>query len=140
MPIVIPTTGVYATRTDFEREIEGWTTDDPDALDRLLMRAEADIDAFVGPVSVESNGRKFGAPNGANEKGLFEAQRVALMRATVAQAYWRYRAGEEFFYDSSFESVNGPDFATTGKRSRISPQARAELAGTGLVIRSARVA
>lgn len=131
---------VYASSQNFSDHVEGWTTTDAAALDRLLERAERDIDAYVGPVSVEANGRKFGSPATTNEKGLSDAQRTALMLATVAQAYARYRRGEDSMYDAEYDSVSGPDFNVSGRRSRLSPQAKQELAGTGLVVRSARVA
>lgn len=42
----------YASRTDVENYIEGWVTDDPLALERLIVRAENDIDRIIFPLNV----------------------------------------------------------------------------------------
>jgi hypothetical protein len=50
----------YASTTDWALFI-GPVTDSA-AVTKLIERAEDDIDAYVGPYTLESNGRKFGAP------------------------------------------------------------------------------
>lgn len=45
----------YTTQTDFQNYAEGWTTVDPDALERLLKRAERDIDRILIATSNQTN-------------------------------------------------------------------------------------
>jgi hypothetical protein len=40
---------LYAVAADYESFVEGWTTTNSAALDRLLERAERDVDSIVGP-------------------------------------------------------------------------------------------
>lgn len=133
---------VYATVDDFEADprLSGWTTTDEPALTKALEAAERDIDSYLGPWPVQSNGRKMGAPAGANEAGLSATQKMALRDATIAQAYYRIQRGPEFFFADQHESVSGPDFSTSGKLSNVSPAAKRDLAGSGLVIRTAQLA
>jgi hypothetical protein len=37
----------YATQADFELYVEGWVTTDAAALERLLLRAERDVDRLL---------------------------------------------------------------------------------------------
>lgn len=133
---------VYATKEEFAADprLSGWTTTDTAALDKALEAAERDIDAYCGPWTVEVNSRKFGAPAAANEKGLSTAQKQVLRDATIMQAYYRIVQGPDFFVRDQHQSVNGPDFSTSGKLSKLSPAAKQDLAGSGLVIRSASFA
>jgi hypothetical protein len=128
----------YANRTDFEAYVEGWVTDNSSALDRLLERAERQIDQYVGPYGIQANGLKFGAPKTTNELGLSDGQVEALKRATCAQAEYRWYMGDEFFARDQHSSTSGPDFSTTGSLSRIGPKAREELLGSGLIVTGAR--
>lgn len=43
----------YAQQTDIENFIEGWVTDDPFALERLIRRCEHSIDRIVVPINFE---------------------------------------------------------------------------------------
>lgn len=110
----------YATTTDYVNYVEGWTTDDVGALGRLIERAEEDIDDFISG-SYGTSGRKLVLVN------LSATQIKYLSRATCAQAEYRWQMGEDFFAQSQFDSVSGPDFNTTGKRPRLGPKARREL-------------
>lgn len=96
----------YATRADFEAYIEGWTTTDPAALDRILIRAERDVDRVVGPLPMDpTTGLKLVPAN------LTAAERAALARAVSAQAYYRIQRGEGTGGEQrALSSVKGPDF------------------------------
>lgn len=131
----------YATQEEFEAYVEGWTTTDAPALERLLVRAERDIDAILGdPASVQANGLKFGDPKGANELALTTHQVAQLSRATCAQGYYRFlKESEDFFFEGQLDFVSGPDFSTRGTLPRISPQTLVELRLGGLLAYDALV-
>lgn len=128
----------YALQTDFEQFVEGWVTDDPDALKRLLERAERDIDQAAGYWLAETNGLKFGSPLSTNEKHLEAWQVAALTRATCAQAEYRFTMGEDFFVRAQHATERGPDFQVSGKLPWLAPKAKRELDDAGLVISTAR--
>lgn len=132
----------YVTRDYFVSESvysAPFTVTNAAELDRVLERAEQDVDDFVGPWSRDSaTGRKFGDAGSTNPQGLSDSQVKDLKDAVCAQALWRINAGPDAFVDSPYDSVSGPDFSTQGRRRRTSPQARSLLQGAGLVIRSAR--
>jgi hypothetical protein len=56
----------YATRTDFEGYVDGWVTTDADALDRLLQRAESDVDSLF-PAGVLTNSLQGIVMNGVDD-------------------------------------------------------------------------
>jgi hypothetical protein len=123
-------TPTYATRADFEAYVEGWTTDNTGALDRLLERAEVDIDGLAASV-VAAN------PDTATRRfdltALSARNRDVLRRATCAQAEYRFNMGEAFFVKGQYDQVTGPDFATTGRLPWIGPKVYRELSGTDLI-------
>jgi hypothetical protein len=134
----------YAEQADFESYVVGWTTTtDVASLNKVIQLAERDIDFYCGPWSIESNGRKFGSPNASsgatNPKALTDNQKRQLKNATCAQAYFRILNGEEWMMQTQPQSVSGPDFSSQGARAKFSPQAKLELADSGLVRRSARI-
>lgn len=95
------------------------------AADRLLERAERDVDRVVGPWPVFSNGRKFDPPS------LTAPQRAALSRATCAAAEFRLTIGEsELVGDDDYLPALLTPLRTAG---RTSPKMLEELAGSGLV-------
>jgi hypothetical protein len=112
----------YATTADFESYVEGWVTDDSAALERVLQRAEEDIDDVVAG-SYLTTGRKLDP----TATGFGAARVKYLKRATCAQAEYRIIQGEGFFSQAQFDSVSGPDFSTSGKRRYLGPKARREL-------------
>jgi hypothetical protein len=123
-------TPTYATQSDFAAYVEGWTTDNGAALDRLLERAEVDIDglaATVVPADPDAVARRF------DVTALSARDRDVLKRATCAQAEYRFNMGEAFFVKGQYEQVTGPDFATTGRLPWIGPKVYRELAGTDLI-------
>jgi hypothetical protein len=131
---------VYITEDEFTAWAAPFTVTDSTELARTLERASRDVDAYCGPVWREDDGSAFG-DLAANPKGLAAWQLVALKNATAAQALYRIQNGEDWALGGGDLSatVTGPDF-TTQARPRFSPQARQELQGSGLVVRSARVA
>lgn len=45
---------IYAQQLDIENYIEGWTTDDPVALNRIIVRCERDIDTIIFPLQTNN--------------------------------------------------------------------------------------
>lgn len=119
----------YATPTDFEAYVEGWTTTDAPALDRLLARAERDIDglASVLPTLDDTTGHKF------DPAAMSARDADVLKRATCAQAEYRFTMGEDFMRRAQLAEVQGPDFTTKGTLPYIGPKVMRELAGTDLI-------
>lgn len=122
----------YATQADFEAYVEGWVTDNADALGRLLERASRDIDALMGPrgpiLSGAYTGFKF------DPTTLAATDRKALADATCAQAEFRFDQGEVAFAGYGVGGrVSGPDFAydapspAAGGAVHVGPKVRAEL-------------
>jgi len=128
----------YANQADFEAFVEGWTTTDVAALDRLLARAERDVDSAVGIWPAEANGLKFGAPKTTNQKALSAYQVNQLSRAVCAQAEYRVHMGEDFFVEHQVPT-QGPDYSTTRALSYIGPKVMPELEATGLIRNTGRV-
>jgi hypothetical protein len=118
----------YATQADFETYVEGWVTDNPDALARIMQRASRDIDRVcAGGEPDGTTGLKF-----SPTPDWFDDQQVqALKRACCAQTQYRLIRGEEFFIDYSPTRITGPDFNQEGKPPRLSPEARRELETSG---------
>lgn len=112
----------YATQAQCLQEIEGLTVNDADAFDRVIERAERDIDRAVGVYSVdEITGRKF------DPSTMVAVKRDGLMRATAAQVEYRIAMGDRFFIRPQYESTSGPDYSVQGKLQRLGPKATEEL-------------
>jgi hypothetical protein len=126
---------VYTTQVAFEAYVEGWVTDNAQALERLLMRAERDIDRILPYRYVDPTT----SPLKVDPLQLTVAAREGLSRATCAQAIYRFRIGEEHFETEQYESVAGPDFTVKGKLPKIATAAREELRKVGLSTRWANV-
>ncbi len=120
----------YATAEEFETYVEGWVTDNPDALDRLLERATRDIDRFLGARSTQTIGTYAGLKIDPADIETWEAD--ALSRATCAQAEYRFQMGEDFFVRAQGQEEKGPDFQIKGKLPYLGPKAKAELDASGL--------
>ena len=125
---------VYATAADLRDYAQDSgvmiPADDAEA-ERLLVRAELDVDLIAGPWPILSTGRKFDPPT------LPVTAREALRRSTCAQSVFRIAQGE----DELIGVVD--DVASFGSLTlravtvpRIGPRAIEELAGHGLLIRS----
>lgn len=98
----------YTTAEAFEEYVEGWTTTNPDALNRLLERAERDVDALLGPRTPRTDtGLKL------DPSALRTFERTALSRAVCAQAEYRFRVGEDTLAGGGApagSTIKGPDF------------------------------
>lgn len=125
----------YATVADVEAYIEGWVTDDAAALNRLIARAEDDVDRLLGPRVPNPGPLLSPAPDGRayDPSVLPTKQANALRDATCAQVEYRAEMGEEFFRRPRYDQVAGPDFTTTGKAGWYAPKAVRTLAGSGLM-------
>lgn len=125
----------YTTRSDFEAYVEGWVTEDTDALDRLLERAERDVDGILGDWPTLNSGLKFDpAETDEDADGYLDApSKAALSRAVCAQAEYRFHMGEDFMVKAQHQFVAGPDFQQRGQLPHIGPKVLRELSGFGLV-------
>jgi hypothetical protein len=118
---------LYATIEDCLSYTDGLMVSDEEAMDRIIERAEQDIDTIVGDWPYLPSGRKF------DPELLGEAERDRLKRATCAQAEYRVRMGEAHFATADRAKVVGPDFRVEGELPRLGPQVMRELAGSGLI-------
>ena len=124
MPLPDPT---YAVREDFEEYVEGWSTTDPDGLDRLLYRAQMDVnDLLTGPADVNTGLRVNPA-----RLSIYQAQQLA--DAVCAQAEYRNAMGEEFFRRNEPQSIQGPDFSRQGRSGRYGGKVYRHLRQAGLL-------
>ena len=125
----------YATPADFAELIEAFEPVTPlhaEQLERLLRRAERDIDHHIGGPLTATGALKL------NPLLLTVGQAAALRRATIWQAYYRHLQrgeadNEQFFIEGQREFVSTPDLTVRGALPTISPAAETELAGSGLV-------
>lgn len=115
---------LYTSRAAFEAYVEGWVTDDPVALDRLLMRAERDVDALLGAWQPrEDTGLKL-APD-----ELLPWEADALSRTVCAQAEHRFVTTEGALrgetQTAALRRIKGPDFEKEYATSVAAPKAPA---------------
>lgn len=103
----------------------------PTDLDRLVERAQLDVDSLLGDWDVWPSGTYAGLK--IDVTTLDYAQQQALARGTIAQVLYRREMGEEFFVRPQMPDVSGPEFQTKGKLPRVSPAAKQELSGVGLI-------
>ncbi len=101
--------------------------------DKLLERAERDVDRVIGPYTVNATtGLKL------TPASLTSVQRAALSRATCAAAEYRLVLGEaELVGDDVLLPVMLQPIRTAG---RVAPKILEELAGSGLITWSGTVA
>ena len=118
---------IYATKADCLLYTEGLTVTDDAAFDRLIGRAEKDIDSILGGWPIGTNGRKF------DPAQLSTSQAQQLQDATCAQVEYRIEMGEAFFVRGQRSREKGPDFELEGKLPRIGPKVADELRSSGLV-------
>ena len=112
----------YATRADCLDYTEGLTVDDDDAFDRLIERAERQVDALLlGVWGPRVNGLRVD-PAAANPEHV-----EAVRRATCAQVEYRLEMGEEFFVRAQYAETAGPEFRTKGALPRVGPKVLEEL-------------
>jgi hypothetical protein len=101
---------------------------DPDAVERLLERAERDVDAVLGAWPLFASGLKI------DPAQLDVVQQAALARATCAAAEFRLVLGEEALVGD--EDYLPSEVTILRRAANVSPKMLQELAGTGLVKRS----
>jgi hypothetical protein len=107
--------------------------DDPSA-ERVLQRAERDVDRLLGPYPVLTTGRK------RDPVLLTAPQQQALARATCAAAEFRIAMGEdELVGVEDGIAAAGPVTFSKNPITRVAPKALEELAGSGLVTYSGTV-
>lgn len=114
----------YATKADCIAYIPGLSVNDDEEFDKLIERAERDIDSIIGfRASDTTTGKKFVPLN------LTTNERNALRDATCAQVEYRLEMGERFFVRPQHNKVRGPEFETEGRLPRIGPKVITELEG-----------
>lgn len=123
----------YADQADFEAYVEGWTTDDSGALDRLLQRAERDVDFHLVPQERQAATLLKYDPT---KLSLFDRQQLTF--AVCAQAEYRNTMGEDFFTEPQYNAVSSPDFSRTGKAPKLGPKAYWELSQAKGIFRPGR--
>ena len=124
----------YATQQDFEAYVEGWETEDPDALARLLERAEREVDDLLRLRFGDTVDPDTGLRLDPDELAALQPfERAALARAVCAQAEFRHTIGEQALRGRPVKRTTGPDFsieyaegASSGP-SPIGPKVKAEL-------------
>lgn len=139
--------GVYATTTQVRAALQDYaawqlpglpadTTAGNAKLERLIARAEADLDAHL-------IGGLFDDPEQARmiDPGQLGAgQRAALVAATASQVAFRLRQREHTLIGDDDRVSRAGDFSFVDRPvPRISPEATAALAGRGLIRRSGTV-
>lgn len=120
----------YATAADVRSYTEVAALDalDDAAINRLIEKAEGDIDIAVGAVPKNADtGLKF------DPTTLASGDATSLRLAACAQVEYRHVMGAEFFIRAQHESVNGPEFATNGKLPYIGPEVWKELERGGIL-------
>jgi hypothetical protein len=112
----------YAQTTDLELYIEGFTVTDAPTAERLLERAEREIDRSLGPFELNAaTGLKI------DPAELDTDQALVLTRATVAQAEYELEMGYDFFVRPRFDSVTSNGVSTRGRPPMLAPKASREL-------------
>lgn len=97
---------IYTTNAKFEAYVPGWVTDSSVALTALLVRAQRDVDAILGPISRSAEtGLKF------DPDALRDWEAEALSNAVCAQAEFRLSTDEaSLAAGRSTKREKGPDF------------------------------
>lgn len=70
--------------------------------------------------------------------GMLYSEIQAIKNSVCAQADYMFTNNEDLFVKAQYQSIKGPDFTTEGRLPVVSPQARRELAVSGLVTGTAR--
>lgn len=119
----------YATIADLEAYIVGFVAGDPDEDDRLIEKAERDVDQMLGMIPIaddSTTGLKL------DPTTLLAWERAALSDAVCAQVEWRILKGDSRG-EAVARRVKGPEFekemavadGTTTRR--VGPQVGVEL-------------
>jgi hypothetical protein len=121
---------VYCDQDDFEDYVEGWETTDPDGLDRLLYRAQMDVNRLLIGIPDRDTGLR------VNPARLSVYQANELANAVCAQAEYRNAMGEDFFRRNEPRSIQGPDFSKQGRSGYYGDKVFAHLRDAGLLPRT----
>ena len=124
---------LYATAADLTAYLldnaEVTAPTEPAAIERLLKRAERQVDLVLGPYTLDAvTGLKL------TPSWLTPAQRLALSRATCAAAEHELAVGSEVMVGT--EDYLPPGLTVLRSAGRQAPKVAEELAGHGLVTRS----
>lgn len=125
----------YATVEDFKEytDIPAEMLPDDDTIQKVLNRAELDVDRYIAGTVDETSGLR------VDPESLPVWQLQYLVNATCAQAEYRLIVGEDFFIQgSNDEVIQGPDFTISGTRRRFGIKAAQELRASGLLLMSTR--
>ena len=114
----------YATRSDCLEYTAGLVVEDNAEFDKLIERAEDDIDGLLGNLPLDPVTERKLVP-----ADLTTAQLRAIRRATCAQVEYRIEMGEAFFVRGQYDKAAGPDFSREGKLPYIGPKVKRELKG-----------
>lgn len=118
---------VYASTAEVEALIEGLVVDNLVAFERLVMRAERDVDSLLGPL-----GRYSDTGLKVNPADLEEWAADALKRAVAAQVEHLIAVGPANVAAPAAKRTKGPDFEVEhgdgGAAPRIGPLVPHELA------------
>lgn len=118
----------YASAAQIEALLPGVDVTDAAAFDRLIERAERDVDDLLGPWprSVQLGGLKWDLSR------LDAWQADAVRRAVAAQVEYLLAVGEHTFVTPTPTRTKGPDFEVEygdgGQRPRHGPRVAVELA------------
>jgi len=135
---------VYANAADCTDYIDGLVIDDPASFDRLIARAERDVDGLLGAYPRDATtGLKW------DPTRLYAWQADALARAVAAQVEYLLAldvvgAGASAIIGRQATAVKGPDFEVTyadggSTVARYGPKVGAELGPLReLIVRNAR--
>lgn len=97
---------IYTTNAAFEAYVPGWVTDNADALEQLLIRAQRDVDAVLGPIP-----RNYTTGLKLLPSSLRTWEAEALSNAVCAQAEFRLAVGETgLAAGRATKTEEGPDF------------------------------
>lgn len=113
----------YATVADYEAYVPGWVTDDADALEKYLERAERLVDMGLGRYGRVDNttGLKL------DPTTLEPWRAAALANAVCAQVEYMLIKGDTFFAEEVPLDPSGPDGGQKGREPLLAPKARQEL-------------
>lgn len=122
--LAVPT---YADKAACEEYTEGLVVTDDAQFDRVIERAERNVDTLLTtPGDPDVAGPKLAA---ADLAAMSARDRERLERATCAQVEYRVEMGEEFFARHQYKGTSGPDFSVQGQLPLIGPKVEEELAG-----------
>lgn len=117
----------YADKDACEAYTEGLIVTDADQFDRVIERAERNVDTLLTvPGRPDVAGPKLAD---ADLAAMGARDRERLERATCAQTEYRVEMGEEFFARHQHARTSGPDFSVDGQLPWIGPKVLGELEG-----------